>query len=48
MWVLLLQEESMKLLDAAILGDIELLSKLINDGIDMNCFAGDEVYIINM
>ena len=48
MWVLLLQEESMKLLDAATDGDMELLSKLINDGIDMNCFAGDEVCIVNM
>ena len=38
----------MKLLGAAQRGDVELLSKLINDGIDMNCFAGDEVCIVNM
>ena len=38
----------MKLLDAAYYGDIEILSKLINDGIDMNCFAGDEVCIVNI
>ena len=48
MRVLLLQEESMKLLGAAQRGDIEILSKLINDGIDMNCFAGDEVCIVNI
>ena len=37
----------MKLLDAAIDGDIELLSEMISEGVDMNCFAGDEVCTIN-
>ena len=41
-YVLLLQEES-KLLNAAMCGDIELVSKTISDGIDVNCFTDDEV-----
>ena len=41
--MLLLQEESMKLLHATQHGNIELISKFIDDGIDMNYLAGDEV-----
>ena len=33
----------MELLNATKRGDMELISKMISKGVDMNCFAGDEV-----
>ena len=33
----------MELLNASLDGDMELISKIISQGVDMNCFADDEV-----
>ena len=33
----------MELLNATGYGNMELISKMISEGVDMNCFAGDEV-----
>jgi len=37
----------MKLLHATQTGDIEVVSKMIDEGVDMDCFAGDEVCTVN-
>ena len=43
--ILYLQEECDSLLDATIDGDMEVVSTLINDGVDMNAIIGNEVCI---